>query len=179
MLTPENTALCLIDIQGKLAQLMYEKEQLFGNLQRLVKGSKLLGLPILWCEQNPDGLGPTIPEVAQLLPELTPFSKYSFSCCGDEPFRLALEVVRRKNILVAGIETHVCVYQTVRDLLAGDHEVEVIVDAVSSRTVANKEVGLRRMRDDGARLSSTEMVLFELQQNGQGERFKELLKIVK
>lgn len=179
MLKPEQTVLVLIDIQGKLAQLMHAREALFANLQRLVKGIQALGLPILWLEQYPQGLGPTIPEVAELLPDLRPVAKTCFSACGSEAFLAQLTGTERKQILLAGIEAHVCVYQTAMDLLAAGYEVEIVTDAVSSRTAANRDLGLQRMRDAGARWTSVEMVLFELLRTAEAPAFKEIARLVK
>lgn len=179
MLTPENTVLIIVDVQGKLAQLMHKKEALFENLQRIIKGSQILGIPILWAEQNPEGLGPTIPEVARLLSNIQPISKFSFSCCGSERFMQELEALDRKQVLIAGIEAHVCVYQTTMDLLELGYEVQIVADAVSSRAAENREIGLARMKDAGASLTSTETALFELLKVARGVKFKEILKIVK
>jgi nicotinamidase-related amidase len=134
MLTLDNTVLVVIDVQDKLARVMYEKEVLFENLQKLVKGVQVLGIPIILTEQNPKGLGPTIPEVAHLLSGIQPIPKLSFSCCGDERFLRELEILNRKQVLIAGIEAHVCVYQTVMALLSLGYEVQVVADSVSSRT---------------------------------------------
>lgn len=179
MLTKDNTVLVLVDVQGKLAQLMDGKEALFQNLRKLVQGVQLLGLPIVWLEQNPAGLGPTIPELAELLQEQKPIAKLSFSCCGDEAFMAALRATGRKQVLLAGIETHVCIYQTAADLVRLGCEVEVVADGVSSRTAANRELALRKMQQLGARLTSVEMALFELLGKADGPAFKAMLKIVK
>ena len=169
----------MIDIQGKLAQLVHDKALLFTNLQKLVKGVRVLGLPVLWVEQNPAGLGPTIPEVADLLPDVEPVSKMSFSSCRNDRFLQALKDVNRKQVLVAGIETHICVYQTAADLAAMGVEVHVVTDAVSSRTAENKAIGLQKMRDAGAVLTSVETALFELMGVAEGDAFKEIIRIVK
>ena len=179
MLKMENTVLLLIDIQGKLAHLMHEKERLFDNLQKLIKGIQVLGLPILWVEQNPDGLGPTIPEITSLLPANKPISKMSFSSCRNEQFLQELKNQNRKQVLVAGIEAHICVYQTVADLVAMGHEVQVVTDAVSSRIGENKQVGLQKMSTAGALMTSVETALFELLQVAEGDAFKEIVRIVK
>jgi len=179
MLTVENTALLIIDVPGKLAQLMQGKEVLFENLQRMIKGAQILGIPIIWTEQNPRGLGPTIPEVAPLLSNSQPIGKLSFSCCGNEDFMRELRALNRKQILITGIETHICVYQTAMDLINLGYEVEVVADAVSSRTVENKEIGLEKVRDGGGKLTSTETALFELLKVAEGEKFKEILQIMK
>jgi nicotinamidase-related amidase len=179
MLKPDQTALILIDIQGKLAQLMHGREALFEQLARLIRGAKALGLPVLWLEQYPQGLGPTIPEVASLLPDARPVAKTSFSACGNADFLAQLSSAERRQVLLAGIEAHVCVYQTARDLLEAGYEVEVVADAVSSRTEANRQLGLQRMSDAGARLTSVEMALFELLRTAEAPAFKDIARIVK
>lgn len=179
MLSIETTTLLLIDIQGKLAGLMHDKALLFNNLQKLVKGIQVLDIPILWVEQNPAGLGPTIPEVAELLPDVEPISKMSFSSCRNDRFLQALKALNRSQVLIAGIETHICVYQTAADLVDMGLEVQVVTDAVSSRTTANKAIGLQKMTDAGAVLTSVEAALFELLGVADGERFKEIIRIVK
>ena len=102
MLTTDKTAFLLIDVQGKLAHSMHGKESLFKNLKKLVKGLRVLEIPILWTEQNPKGLGPTVPEIADLLPEIQPMPKYSFSCHKAQDIRQALEALNRPNILIGG-----------------------------------------------------------------------------
>lgn len=179
MLKTDHTVLLLVDIQGKLAQLMHEKELLFENLQKLIKGVRVLGIPVLWVEQNPAGLGPTIPEVAELLPDIQPISKMSFSSCGEPRFVDALKSVNRKQVLVAGIETHICVYQTTLGLLDMGCAVHVVADAVSSRTLVNKAIGLEKMNAAGAALTSVETVLFELLRVAEGEAFRAISRIVK
>jgi len=179
MFKSENTVLIVIDVQGKLAQLMYEKQSLFHNLRKIIKGIQALGIPILWVEQNPEGLGPTIPEITELLSGIKPISKSSFSSCRNERFIQKLRAANRNQILVVGIEAHVCVYQTSMDLVDLGYEVEVVEDAVSSRTLSNKKVALQKMRDAGVSLTSTEMALFELLGVAEGEQFREILKIVK
>ena len=179
MITTEDTALVLVDVQGKLAQAMHNKEILFENLKRLVQGVQILGVPVLWAEQNPDGLGPTLPEIVALLPNQKPVSKLSFSCCGNEKFMKELKASGRKNMLVVGIETHVCVYQTAADLIGLQYDVQIVADAVASRTPENKQIGLEKCKDAGAGLTSTETVLFELLKEAKGERFKQIIQLVK
>ncbi len=179
MLTTNSTVLVLVDVQGKLAQLMDGKEALFQNLRKLVQGVQVLGVPIVWLEQNPAGLGPTIPELAELLHGQQPIAKVSFSCCGDGGFMTALRATGRKQVLLAGIEAHVCIYQTAADLLKLGYEVEVVADGVSSRTTANRGLALQKIQQLGARLTSVEMALFELLGKADGPAFKAMLKIVK
>lgn len=179
MLAMENTVIVLVDFQEKLARAMHEKEALLESTIKLVQGAKVLGLPIVWTEQNPKGLGSTVPEVAELLSDLQPVTKLSFSCCGEVRFMEQLDELNRKQALVAGIESHVCVYQTVMDLLHLGYEVQVVADAVASRTPENKAIGLERCRELGASITSTETALFELLRVAEGDKFKQMLKVVK
>lgn len=178
MITIEDSALLIIDVQGKLAEQMQEGSVLFDNLSILIQGAKLLSIPIVWVEQLPDKLGPTHADIVQYLPG-KPFSKSTFSAWGDETIRLEIENLNRRHWIVAGIEAHVCVYQTVRDLLKMHYSVHVVSDAVSSRSADNKTIGLQAMKAAGAGITSTEMVLFELQQRAEGEAFKQLIQLIK
>ncbi len=180
MLKREDTVLVVVDVQGKLAQLMWEKESLFAELRRMIEGGKALDLPIIWMEQNPKGLGPTVSEVAAAMPDgLAPIPKMSFSCWGEPEFVKALEATGRKNVLVIGIETHICVYQTVRHLQQNGYQAYVVADAVSSRKASNRGVGLRRMGEAGALLTTVEMSLFELLGTAEDERFRQVVGIVR
>jgi hypothetical protein len=169
----------IVDVQGKLANLMHEKELLFDNLQKLIKGIQVLEVPILWVEQNPGGLGPTVPEIADHITGVTPISKMSFDSCRNQQFVAALKQLDRKQVLIAGIETHICVYQTAAGLVDMGVEVQVVSDAVASRRPENKALGLQKMRAVGAGLTSVETALFELLQVADGDKFKDVLRIVK
>ena len=140
MLDIQKCCLLIIDIQGRLAQLMHDKEVLFKNIQILIKTSKILNIPILWCQQCPDSLGPTVPEIAELLTDIEPINKMTFSCCGEEKFHIRLNELSRKQVLLCGIETHVCIYQTAVNLVSKGFYVDVIADAVSSRTLEDKQI---------------------------------------
>jgi nicotinamidase-related amidase len=179
MLTKQDSFLVVVDVQEKLARAMHDKDALIQNVVKMVQGATILGLPILWTEQNPNGLGPTVPEVKEQLHEVEPVTKLSFSCCGEERFTEKLAALDRKQALVLGIESHVCVYQTVVDLLASGYEVQVIADAVSSRTPANMAIGLERCKIAGASITSTETALFEILQKAEGIEFKQMLKVIK
>lgn len=178
MLKRDDTVFVLVDLQEKLIPAIHERTKLVGSISRLVRGMAALDIPMLWAEQNPDGLGPTVPEIAALMPGEA-ISKLSFSCCGEPRFVSALGAVGRRQVVLAGIEAHVCVQQTAADLLADDYEVHVVADAVSSRTPENKGIGLDRARDEGALITSVECALFELLGVAEGAEFKEILKIVK
>jgi nicotinamidase-related amidase len=177
MLSRENTFLIVVDIQGNLARVMDDQAFLIENNQKLIRGMHVLGIPVLVTEQNP--LGATIPEIADLLPGIRAITKDSFSCCADEKFMSALRVLNRRQILMTGIEAHVCVYQTAMDLIAMGYEVHVAADAVSSRTARNREIGIRKLIAAGAVLTSAEMALFELLKTATDLKAKDLFKIIK
>jgi len=179
MLDVKNCCLVVVDVQGKLAELMHEKEILFSNVQILIKAAKILEIPILWCQQCPQSLGPTTPQIAELLAGCEPIDKAAFNCCGNENFKTALASLPRRQIILAGIETHVCIYQTAADLLGEGYSVEIVADAVSSRTLANKQIALRRLSAQGANITSTEMTLFELLKTANHPKFKQIAKLIK
>lgn len=180
MLITDNTTLLVVDVQGKLAELMHQREALFANVQRMIKGAKVLELPILVTEQVPEKLGATRPEIAEhLAKETEPIHKSSFSCCGNAAFMEQFKALGRRQVLLTGIETHICVYQTALDLLDLGYEVQLVTDAVSSRAAENRQIGIERMKEAGATLTTTEMALFELLRAAEGPQFKEITKIVK
>lgn len=187
MLDSHNTVLVLIDVQEKLTSVMHERETLIENLVKLVKGAQLLEIPIIWLEQNPDKMGQTIPELCELLDGQTPITKMSFSCCGADGFKEALKASGRKQVLIAGIETHVCVYQTSVELIRAGYAVEVVVDAVSSRRATDKETGLAKIQACGAHsagsgqghITTVETALFELMRTAENPAFRDMLKVVK
>lgn len=179
MLEIQQCCMTVVDVQGKLAQLMHGKEALFKNIQILIQAAKILDIPILWCQQCPDALGSTIPELTQLLDENEPINKSAFSCCGNKHFTDSLRTLARKQVLLCGIETHVCIYQTAVDLLGQDFHVEVIADAVSSRTFENKHIALNRLSAEGAKITCTETVLFELLKTAVHPDFRQIARLIK
>jgi nicotinamidase-related amidase len=179
MMQSDNTVLVLVDIQGKLAEIMYEKELLYQNLRKIIMGARSLSLPIIWMEQIPEKMGPTILEVRELLTTEKPLSKKCFSCCGEPEFMAKLKSTGRKQVLMAGIETHVCVYQTAVDLVGHGYEPYVVADAVSSRTLYNKQIGLETIKTGGGKITSVESALFEITRSAEHPAFREILKIVK
>ena len=173
------TVLVMIDIQGKLCNAIHDKSSLLENAQKLVKAMRVLSIPIILTEQNPQGLGPTLPELMQLMPEVKAVPKFCFSCCQNADFVQELSRFNRKQVLLCGIEAHVCVHQTALDLLSRGYEVQIVADVVSSRVQANKEVALTRMQSEGAKLTLTEMAIFELLGSADSPLFKEILKVIK
>jgi nicotinamidase-related amidase len=179
MIDLKNCCLVVVDVQGKLAQLMYDNQTLFKNIEILIKAAKVLSIPVIWCQQVPEALGPTIPQIAELLSGDQPINKSSFSCCGDEQFIDRLNTLNCSNILLCGIETHVCIYQTALGLMAKSKYVTVVADAVSSRTPENKQLALNRMKSKGVDISSVEMTLFELLKTAKHPQFRDIAKLVK
>ena len=138
-----------------------------------------MDIPLLITEQYPKGLGPTIPEIKDVIPSYAPIEKISFSCCGEPFFLEAVQVTGRQQVVLAGMETHVCVLQTCLDLLKEGFDVHVVSDAVCSRTEQNYRAGLEFMRDAGAVISCTETVLFQLLEKAGTEPFKIISKRIK
>ncbi len=179
MLSRAAAVLVIIDIQGNLAQAMFDKDNLFANNIKLIKGFKTLGLPIIITEQTPEKLGKTLPAIAAELDGIAPIAKESFSCWPNEQFGEHLESLSRRHVVLTGIETHVCVYQTALELLANGYSVHLVADAVSSRTPENRQIGINAMKSVGAQIASTEMVLFELLRSAADPKAREIFKIVK
>jgi hypothetical protein len=177
MLTRKDTVVVVVDIQGNLYRAMDDKESLLTNNQTLIRGAVALDLPVLVTEQNK--IGETIPEILELLPGIRPIKKESFSCCGEETFMEALKVLNPGQIIISGIEAHVCVYQTAMDLISKGYKVYLTIDAISSRTAGNREIAVRRLMTAGAVLTSVEMVLFDLLKTAADPKAREIFKIVK
>jgi len=180
MLDIENTALAVIDVQGKLTGLVHEHEKVLTHIQHLIRTSTSLGLPILWSEQAPDKIGETIDSVKDLLyPIFKPIHKRSFSCYGCPEYVEHLKSIKRSQILVTGIETHVCVYQTARDLNTHGYQVHLIADAVSSRHEFDHQLAIARMRDEGITITTAEMAMCELLKTADNAKFKEIMAFLK
>ncbi|MCK5164224.1 MAG: hydrolase [Desulfobacula sp.] len=179
MFAIDKTVMLLIDVQGQLAQLMYEKGKMFKSLGALIQGMKILGVPIIWMEQIPKNLGPTTEAVSKYLTGEEPIEKFSFSCCGEPQFMDKFKKAGRTQVLLTGIETHICVFQTGYDLINQGCEVQVVSDCVSSRTKENKEIGIQRIIQSGGQATCVEMVFFELLRAAQGDKFKQIIKLIK
>ncbi|NLD38842.1 MAG: hydrolase [Desulfatiglans sp.] len=179
MLELNNTILAVIDIQGNLAHAMHDKESLFKAAGQLINGSKCLDIPIILTEQNPKGLGPTIPEIRGLMPDVTSIPKISFSCCKERAFLDEVKKINKRQILISGIESHICIYQTTVELIDMGYEVHIVTDAVASRDPKNKELALKKMEHMGATMTCVEMALFELMKTAEHSRFRDIVKIIK
>jgi nicotinamidase-related amidase len=171
----DDTVLVAVDAQEAFRPAVRDFDDVVHNIGVLVQGARTLGVPVVVTEQYPRGLGHTVPEVAEHLDGVHPLEKTAFSAARANGFNSG----EREKALVCGIETHVCVLQTVEDLLERGMEVHVVADAVTSRTEANREVGLRRMEKDGATITSVETALFELLGAAGGHEFKTVQGLIK
>ncbi|NTV02164.1 MAG: hydrolase [Chlorobiaceae bacterium] len=179
MISLKDTLLLVVDVQGKLASVVSNAGLVEKNIGKLIRSGKLLGLPVLYTEQYPKGLGPTVEPLRELLVDQAPFEKLSFSCCGSDEFMRRLRSTGRNEILVVGMEAHVCVYQTCIELLDFGYNVHIVTDAVSSRSEENRKLGIRCIERAGGVPTSTEMAIFELLRVAEGDTFKAISKIVK
>lgn len=180
-LEAEQCALIVVDIQQKLLPPIWQKEQLVKNSQLLIRLAGILKIPAIVTTQYAKGLGSTVPEVTSLLPDNPPIDKLMFSCFGSDVFCSMLKRLPgpRTNVLLCGMETHICVMQTALAALREGYVVHVASDAVSSRAEWNWRIGLDRMRAAGAVISSTEMMIYELLRSSGSPAFKELLPYLK
>lgn len=174
-----DTALLIIDIQERLAAVMKMKDTVIENCLHLVELCKMFSLPIIVTEQYPKGLGPTVEPIRRALPDYRPIEKMAFSCCDESSF---MDMVRRMNaqtLVVAGMETHICVLQTSLGLLREGYRVHLVTDAVCSRTKQNWKVACEFIRDAGGVLTCTETVLFQILKVAGTEEFRAISKRIK
>ncbi len=177
-----DAVLVVIDVQERLMPVIHERLEVERNLERLIRGAHVVGVPAIVTEQYVKGLGPTVEPLRHALEETSgyrPIEKDCFSAHGCAPFAAQLAALDRRQVMIAGVETHVCVYQTVRDLLAAGLHVWIVADAVSSRTPRNRDIALQRLVSEGAKLSSTEMALFEMLVVSGTDEFRAIAKLVK
>jgi nicotinamidase-related amidase len=178
----EHTALVLIDVQERLFPAMDSdhREEVMRNLKVLAATAQRLRLPTVVTEQYPKGLGHTLPEMQAALPtDLEPIEKVAFSCWGVETFRHRLTASGARQVLLGGIEAHVCVLMSALDLLAAGYGVHVVADAVTSRTQANWRLAMDQLRQAGAVVTTTETVLFQLLRQADSDDFRELARLIR
>lgn len=174
--------LAVIDVQERLMTVIHEASTVDANVARMIGGCHLLGVPVIATEQYPKGIGPTTGAVRDALNASNagePIQKMCFSSFGSDEFSRVLGDAGRSQVIVCGVETHVCVFQTCRDLLAAGYEVFLVADATSSRTARNRDLAIQRMLSDGARLTTTEMALFEMTGISGTDEFRAISKLVK
>jgi nicotinamidase-related amidase len=175
----ERTIGLVIDIQERLFPAMFENEELLKNCRILIQGLNTLGVPLLVTQQYTKGLGETIEEIKSEIAEFNPIEKKSFSCCDEPLFSEKIKELNAKNILICGIESHVCVLQTAVDLKEAGLNPIVVMDCVSSRTQKNIELAIERFRFEGILMVSAESILFELTRSAAATEFKAISKLVK
>ena len=171
--------LLVVDVQERLLPAMFEKERVLQNVLRLVQGAAALRVPTLVTEQYRKGLGPTVPELSASLAGTPTVEKLTFSAWGTADLPEALRGRAVSDVVLCGLEAHVCVAQTCLDLLDAGLRLFVVADAASSRTAENWRTGVERMRDAGAVIVSTEMILFELLERAGTEEFKQVQRLIK
>lgn len=179
ILRREDTAVVVVDVQDRLLPHIANSEETVRNCRILIEGAKILGLPLLLTEQYPKGLGPTTPALLEALGATRKIEKLSFSCAGSEEFRQALSDLNRRQLVLCGIESHVCVIQTALDLLAGGAQVHIAADAISSRRAEHRLLALERLRREGAIITVVESVLFELMEVAGTDEFKAIAKLIR
>lgn len=178
-LNTEEAVLVIVDIQEKLAAVMTEREKVIANCLHLIEASKLLDIPVIITEQYPKGLGPTVREIKEAIVSHAPLEKITFDSCREPTFTSQITATGRKEIILAGMETHICVLQTCIGLLKEQYDLHVVNDAVCSRKKENYGTGIEMMRDAGAVITCTETVLFQLLEKAGTEEFRIISKRIK
>jgi nicotinamidase-related amidase len=174
-----DSMLFVVDEQARLAPAMFSRDQAVANTGVLIKAATRLGVPVIATEQYPRGLGPTVPEIASLLPEGSLCEKLHFSCANDEGIAARVAKLGRSQIVVAGMEAHVCVLQTALGLRARGYEPFVVADATSSRRPESHALAMERLRGAGVTVVNTEMVAFEWLEKAGTAEFKEISALIK
>ena len=180
LLERSRTALVVIDVQEAFRASIPEFSPLAERISVAVRGCRILNVPVIVTEQYPKGLGHTVEEIQLVLPDdTTPIEKTAFSSCGAGEFVARLTATGAEQVIVCGVETHVCVDQTAHDLLDHGSQVHLLTDAVGSRFEIDKKAGFAKMYASGVVSSSVEMMLFELMRDAKHEQFKEIQALVK
>lgn len=179
VLDPKQTALLIVDVQESFRKQLKDLDLLTRNITILAEAAKILKVPVIVTEQYPQGLGKTIAEISACLGEHKYFEKTAFSCCQANGFLDMLDGLGRTQFVVCGIEAHVCVNQTVHELMNHDYVVHVVSDAIASRAQRNRDIGWEKMIASGAVPSCVEMALFEMLGESGTEQFKAVQRLVK
>jgi nicotinamidase-related amidase len=180
LLHVEQTILVVVDMQEPFLRHIYEPERVVQNVCTLMQGANTLRVPVIATTQYAEKMGDLLPQIKKLVPsQLPPFDKMRFSCYGDPAFASEINRSGRKQILLCGVESHICVSQTAHELLAAGFQVHVAADAISSRSDTNWRLGIEKMRQAGVLLTSVEGALYELMEVAGTPEFKELLKLIK
>lgn len=180
ILDKNKCALVIVDFQEAFREMIPDFAEISANITKIGTGFRILNLPIIVTEQYPKGLGNTAEEILKILPtHFHCIEKTAFSSCGASAFIEKLDATNTKQVLLCGLETHICVNQTAHDLLNEGYDVHILVDAVGSRSPINKEIGLSKMKINGVVPTCVEMALFELMRDSKHEHFKEIQSLIK
>lgn len=179
MLNPDTTALIVIDMQEAFRAVIADFDPVAERIGKAVQGARLVGVPVVVTEQYPKGLKATAPEITRHMNGEVPLEKLSFSSCGIPPFRERLQGLATKQVLIAGIEAHICVTQTSLDLLREGYEVHLLLDCITSRDPRSKEIATARLTQAGAVPSNLEMALFELMRTAESPSFRAIQALVR
>ncbi|MDZ7270878.1 MAG: isochorismatase family protein [candidate division KSB1 bacterium] len=172
-------ALLVIDVQERLAAVMEERHTVVQAIATLIKGCQQLGVPVLYAEQYPKGLGPTVLELRELLLPAEPLTKLYFSCCKGTDLLSRLKERQVTQVVVVGMEAHICVLQTALDLLAEGFAVHVVSEGVTSRKLLDKQVALARLHARGAQVTTVEAVLYELVERSDAAEFRAIRSLIR
>lgn len=178
-LTLDQSVVVVVDLQEKFRELIHGMDQVLERSVGLIGFAQQLDIPVIVTEQYPRGLGVTVPEIRAAIRPFTAIEKTAFSCAGSDAFNAALRATGRRQVILCGIETHVCVYQTACDLLRDGRQVAVAADAVSSHRPADRDLGLQRMRDVGADIMGAQMIMFEILRQAGTPEFKRVATFLK
>ena len=175
----KETAAVVVDVQERLLPHIYDGKKILQKCIKLIEGLQILSLPVIVTQQYTKGLGPTDPAIVKKFSEFNYIEKTAFSCFEEPAFKEEVSILDRKNIIICGIESHVCVLQTCLDLIDGEYIPVIVEDCVSSRNPDDKNVAVERMRQEGARITTLESLLFELTRSAGNEMFKSISRLVK
>ena len=174
----DRAVLVVVDMQEKFRELIHGMDQVVERTERLIKFSRQLDIPVVVTEHYPRGLGVTIAEVRRHFKPFEPIGKINFSCCGCDDFNAELKRLGRDQVILCGIETHVCIYQTAADLLRDGKQVALATDAMSSCSAENRDIGLARMAELGAQSMGTQMLMFEILRKAGTPLFKQVASLL-
>ncbi len=179
VLCREDVVLLVIDVQEPFLRTIFERERVLRNSVKLIKAAKIMGVPVITTLQYRARMGDVVPEIAEVLPSDERFDKMTFSCCGSVDFVSKLSSIGRRTVVICGIETHVCINQTALDLIDDGYSVQIVADAVSSRRESDWRMGLEKLRQAGAVITTTEAAILEILRDAAAHERKAILESVK
>lgn len=179
LMDADKSCLVVIDIQSRLNPVMFDPERAPSGAAKLLLGAEMLGVPALVTEQYSKGVGPTVDDLQDFMPEGSPLEKDTFSCCANDEFMARFKATGAKQAVLCGIEAHICVLQTALSMLEEGIEVFVVEDATASRTPENHRAGLERVRQNGGQVVVVESVLFEWLKKSGSDAFRDISRLIK